>query len=151
MTAINLVRTWSDDVALGVTRATEARTALAGLVDSPSALDETVDIVRSGAGSDDPFDVVLELAEGGNRGLWDGWTKAEAAQSLLTRAVAAHPGGAGVTQLHRAQDVAEQAAGDIGNWIATGGRGGTLEALEASVRSQLDEVRQLGEAVLAAG
>ncbi len=150
MTVINVMRTWSDDVALGVTRADEARTALADLVDNPAAVADATHWVGNGGSFDDPFDAALALADDGNRGLWDGWTKSEAAQSVLSRALASHPGGAGVNELHRAQSIAEQAAGDIGNWIATGGRGGTLEALEASVRTQLEQVRSLGEAVLAA-
>jgi hypothetical protein len=48
----------------------------------------------------------------------------------------------------RAQSIAEQASGDLGNWISTGGSSSSLKVLEASVRAQLDEVRSLGLQVI---
>lgn len=145
-----VVRTWGDQLALAARRASESRTALRELVADPAAATDVTRAIRSGSTWDDPFDAVRELAETGNRGLWDGWTKAEAAQSLLGRALDRHPGGAGVLELRRAQSLAEQASGDLGNWIATGGRGVSLEVIERSVASQLDEVRRLAGQVAAA-
>ena len=145
MTVINVIRTWSDDAALAAQRANEATTALATLRDDASALDEISHALGSGGTWDDPFDAALELAEQGNRGIWDGWTKANAAHSLLTRAVADHPGGAGHVQLQRAHALAEQASGDLGNWIAMGGRREAFSGVESVVRAQLDEVRTIAE------
>lgn len=147
MTVINVIRTWSDHVALAAQRADEATTALAGLRDDAAALDEITHALGSGSTWDDPFDAALELAEQGNRGVWDGWTKADAAHALLGRAVADHPGGAGLLQLQRAQGLAEQASGDLGNWIATGGRRASFAAVESVVRAQLDEVRSIAAKV----
>jgi hypothetical protein len=147
---INVVRTWGDELSLGLQRARESRTAMQQLVADARAADDVTRAVRSGSTWDDPFDAVRELAQQGNRGLWDGWTKADAAHSLLGRAISKHPGGAGHVELVRAREIAEQASGDLGNWISTSGRGAALEALEASVRGQLDEIRALGEQVAAA-
>ena len=149
MTTINVIRTWSDNAALAAQRATESTSALATLRGDAAALDEITHALGSGGSWDDPFDAVLELAEQGNRGVWDGWTKADAAHSLLGRAIADHPGGAGLVQLHRAQALAEQASGDLGNWIATGGSHASFEAVETVVRAQLDEVREIAERVSA--
>ncbi|MCW2920947.1 MAG: hypothetical protein JWL76_821 [Thermoleophilia bacterium] len=149
MTALNVIRTWSDHAALAAQRASESTSALATLRGDASALDEITHALGSGSSWDDPFDAALELAEQGNRGVWDGWTKADAAHSLLGRAVAEHPGGAGLIQLQRAEALAEQASGDLGNWIATGGRSGTFDAVESVVRSQLDEARSIAERIAA--
>jgi hypothetical protein len=150
MPAVNLgfMRTWVDEVALGVERVTESKAALRGLVRDSAAADDITHALASGSTWDDPFDAALEMAEAGNRGLYDGWTKAEAAQSILSRAVSKHPGGAGQLELMRAQSIAEQASGDLGNWISTGGSSSSLKVLEASVRAQLDEVRSLGLQVI---
>lgn len=145
-----VVRTWGDHLALAAQRATESGTALRSLVDDADAAADVTRAVRSGSTWDDPFDAVRELADAGNRGLWDGWTKAEAAQSLLGRALERHPGGAGVLELQHARSIAEQASGDLGNWIATGGRGASLESVGRSVTGQLDEVRRLAAQVAAA-
>lgn len=144
-----VVRSWSEDVALAVQRATESQVALRSLVDDPVALEDITRAVRSGSTWDDPFDAVRELAESGNRGLWDAWTKAEASGSLLARALGRQPAAEGALELRRARDIAMQASGDVGNWITTSGRSGSLEAIERSVRTQLDEVRRLGDRVVA--
>lgn len=148
VTPINVARSWSEELALGITRASEAKAALADVVATPSLVDEAMEAVGSGAAFDDRFDAVLHIAERGNPGLHDGWTKSDAARAILSRAVAHHPGGAGAQELVRAQAIADQVSGDIGNWIATGGRGGSLTVLEASVRGQLEEVQRLGREVL---
>lgn len=145
MTFINMMRTWSDHAALAAKRADEATTALATLRDDASALDEITRALGSGSTWDDPFDAARDLAEQGNRGIWDAWTKSDAAHSLLGRAVAEHPGGAGLVQLKRAEALAEQAGGDLGNWIVSTGRRASFDALEASVRAQLTEVRSIAE------
>ncbi len=147
MSGINVMRSWGDDVLLAAQRAEESTAALAALRGDAGRLDEALHAISNGSTWDDPFDAALELAEGGNRGLWDGWSKADAAHTILTRAVRSHPGGEGAVQLQRATSIAEQASGDIGNFIATGGRHGTFEGLEAAVRSQLDEVRELAAQV----
>lgn len=149
MTAINVVRTWSDNVALAAQRASESTTALATLRGDATALEAITHALGSGGTWDDPFEAARDLASQGNRGVWDGWTKADAADSLLGRAIADHPGGAGLVQLHRAQALAEQASGDLGNWIATGGRSGSFDAIESMVRPQLEEVRDIALALSA--
>lgn len=149
--AINVMRTWSEEAALGIQRATELRAALQGLVRDADASDELVHAVGSGADFDDPFDAVITLARAGNDAMYDAWNGAEAAGTILERAAAGHPGGEGYTQLLRAAARAEQAGGDLGNWIATGGRSASLGQLEAYVRPMLDEVRVAAEAALRAG
>ena len=144
-----MIRTWSDNAALAAQRASESTTALATLRNDASALDEITHALGSGGSWDDPFDAARDLAEQGNRGVWDGWTKADAAHSLLSRAVAEHPGGAGLVQLQRAQALAEQASGDLGNWIATGGRHASFDAVESVVRLRLGEVREIAERMTA--
>ena len=148
MPGINLVRSFGEEVALGMQRISEARTALAGLVDDAAKADDAAHAIASGSTWDDPFDAILELAETGNRGLWDGWTKAEAAHSIFSRAIARHPGGEGVVELHRAAALVEQASGDLGNWVATGGRGATLTQVEAVVGTQLDQAREAAQLAL---
>ncbi len=145
MTVINVIRTWSDNAALAAQRVDEAAQALTSLRDDASALDEITHALGSGSTWDDPFEAARDLAEQGNRGIWDAWTKADAAHSLLGRAVAKHPGGEGFLQLRRAEALAEQASGDLGNWIATSGRRASFPALESSVQAQLAEVRSIAE------
>lgn len=147
MTAVSWIRTWADDVALGVTRATEAKGALASLARDADAVDDITLAVRSGSTWDDPMDAVLELAENGNRGLWDGWSKADASLSILKRAIDKHPGGAGVAELRRAQGAAQRAGVELEDWIR-GGAPQPFASLEATVRGHLDQVRALGEQVL---
>jgi hypothetical protein len=149
--AINVVRTWSEEAALAIQRASESQSALQRLVTDADASDELVHAVGSGADFDDPFDAVITLARAGNDGMYDAWNGAEAAGSILERAAAKHPGGEGYTQLLRAAAQAEQAGGDLGNWIATGGRSASLGQLEAHVRPMLDEVRSAAEGALRAG
>ncbi|MCB0879208.1 MAG: hypothetical protein KDC46_09545 [Thermoleophilia bacterium] len=141
MPAINVMRSWADEAMLALQRMDEARGALAELVAHPAQADDATHAIASGSTWDDPFDAIRELADGGNRGLWDGWSKAEAAQSILTRAVQKHPGGEGVVQLQRAQAFADEAGGAIGNWVAEGGRGATLAQVETFARQHLDEAR----------
>lgn len=146
---MGVVRTWSDEVARGIEHLAESRSALAALARDTTAVGDLTLAVRSGGASRRTFDAVHELAEGGNGGLWKGWTEAEAAQSAFARALAEHPGGAGQVQLMRAQLVAEQASGDLGNWIATGGRGASFDAIAAMVAPHLDDARAAAQRVLA--
>lgn len=148
MTVINMMRTWGDHAALAAQRADEATTALASLRDDAAALDDITHALGSGGTWDDPFEAARDLAEQGNRGIWDAWTKSDAAHSLLGRAVADHPGGAGHVELQRAQALAEQVSGDLGNWIATGGRA-PFASVESVARAQLVEVRSIAEQLAA--
>lgn len=150
MAGINVIRTWSDDVSLAAQRATEARDALAGLRTNPRALDDAMHAIGSGGGEwDDPFDVARDLAEQGNRGIWDGWVKSGAASTLLRRAATAHPGGPEVATLNRAHAIAAQTKSDLGAWIEAGGGSATFDAIEGAARVRLDEVRALAAQVLA--
>jgi hypothetical protein len=150
MAGINAVRGWIDDVALAMQRTTESQGALSRLLGDAAAADDVTHAVQSGSSWDDPFDAVLELADGGNRGLWDAWTKADAAESILSRAVERHHGGDGYAQLLGAREAAAQASGDLGNWIATGGRS-SLQGLEAVVRPQLEQARAMATLAVHAG
>ena len=142
MANISAARGLIDDVSLAVQRTLDSEGALARLIGDASAADDVTHAVGSGGSWDDPFDAVRELAEGGNRGLWDAWTKADAAESILSRAVERHPGGEGYSHLLGAREAAAQASGDLGNWIARSGPS-TLESLEAIVRPQLERVREM--------
>ncbi|MCW2928017.1 MAG: hypothetical protein JWM86_1985 [Thermoleophilia bacterium] len=146
---INIMRTWIDDATLAVTRADEAGAALRGLADDASAADETMHAIGGGMGADDPFDAALALADDGVRGIYDGWTKSDAAYSLLNTAISKHPGGEGYLQLQAAREAAEQASGDVGHWIARGART-PVASLEASVAPQLDRIRTLAQDALRA-
>lgn len=141
-TQINVIRTWIDDASLAMTRVDESRTAMSDLVADPNASKMTHEVLADGAAFDDPFDAALKLADDGVRGIWDGWTKSDAATSLLTQAVSKHPGGAGYIELVAAREAAEQASGDLGNWIARGGRA-PVASIEAAVRPQLERIREL--------
>lgn len=146
--ASSFVRTWSDEVALGMQRATESRGALMRLSRDADALDDITHAIRSGSTWDDPMDAVLELAEDGNRGLWDAWTSAKASDSIFSRAIDKHPGGSGVSELRRAQGETKAASRELEDWIRGGGGIRSFEQLEASVRSHMEQARTMGELVL---
>ncbi len=150
MPAINVMRTWTDEVVLAVQRIDESRTALTELAGDASKLDDTLHALASGSTWDDPFEAARDLAEAGNRGMWDAWTKGEAAHSILKRAIAKHPAGDGATQLLRAQALTEQASGDLGNFIVNGGHR-NFAGLERAVSAQLDQAREAAQLALAAG
>jgi hypothetical protein len=150
MAGINAARGWIDDVALAMQRTSEAQGALTRLAGDATAADDVIVAVRSGSTWNNPFDAVRDLADGGNRGLWDAWTKSDAAEEILSRAVEHHHGGDGYLQLVRAREAAAQASGDVGIWIANGGRS-SIQALESVVRPQLELVREMAQLAARAG
>ena len=148
MALINVMRTWADDALLATQRAGEAQRALGSLVRDARAVHETELAVADGGTWDEPMEALRDLAEDGNRGLWDAWTKTDAARTVLTRAAAKHPGGDGRTELIGARDAADRSVQLLDAWISEGGRSTPLARVESAVSAQLQELRRLAGAAL---
>ena len=146
MSSISAARGVIDDVALAVQRTLDSEGALARLVGDASAARDVTRAVRSGPSWHASFGVVDELAARGSQDLHGAWTNAEEAATILSRVVERHPGIDGYAQLLGAREAAVQASGDLGNWIARGGRD-PLESLQAVVRPQLERVRAMAALV----
>ena len=134
---------WISDARLAMTRVDEARSALASLVDDPAAARITREALADGAAFDDPFEAARSIAEDGTRGLWDGWSKATAATSILGRAVAKHPAGAGSAQLAEAHAITASVADALDGWIASGGTDAPLESIVAAANPLLERAGSL--------
>lgn len=139
-----VVRTWADEAALGVQRATSSRGALAALVDDAEQSREITRAVRSGSSWDDPFDAVIDMARSGSSGLYDAWTAAKAAGTIFERAASKHAGGNGQVLLQNAATRAGKAGEAVEAWIS-GPRRGSLAELQETVRPLLEAAREAGE------
>jgi hypothetical protein len=148
MTSIGFMRTWADDAALAVTRVDEAHGALDGLARDAGRLDETVHVLSDGASFDDPAEAALHLAEDGNRGIWDAWTKLGAAQSLLDRAIGAHPPEGVRNALVAARTTSARAAGDVENWMREAPSAASLQALNVRLDPALNAAARNVERVV---
>lgn len=144
---IGVARTWGDEVALGIQRMDSAQAALAGLRGDAAKTDELVRALGDGSTWDEPFEALRDLAENGNRGLWEAWFSTLAVPAILGRAADLHPGGAGAESLRHARAGAAVVAETLDSWIAAGGRPESVEELTTTVGAGLAEAAAAARAV----